>query len=98
MKIKEFLKIELFKKVLERLYKEYPEFVQIKPLSIAIDRELYNERNGTCLYLEDKGLIMRKNQAWRITAQGIDFLEQRDLLKPEPGGLDFWTVDTKGKS
>lgn len=94
MKIsKEFLKIELFKKILERLYKDYPEFVSTESLSTAIDKEFDNEINGICLYLEDKGLIVRGNGSWRITALGIDRLEKRSLLEPEPGKPDIWVMD-----
>lgn len=89
---KEFLKIQLFKKILERLYNDYPDLIWTDSLATSIDKELSKEIEGICLYLEDKGLIVKSADRWRITALGIDLLEQRDLLKPEPGKPDFWVL------
>ena len=89
------IKMLLFRKILEKLYQDYfPEYTNPGGLS----RDL-NEQEGdirlAVTYLQDRGLITERENQWRITAQGIDRLEQRDLLKPEPGEPDWWVVDTR---
>ena len=92
---------EFFKPVLEKLYSVYPSFVDLEGLKReVIKKTTHEEAKGVCLYLADKGLVVEEPSTpqfprWRITALGIDLLEQRDLLEPEPGEPDFWTVDTK---
>ena len=93
---------EFFKPVLEKLYSVYPSFMDIDRLRKEVIKKetTYDGVKGICLYLADKGLVVEgpltpESRRWRITAKGIDLLEQRDLLKPEPGKPSFFAVDTK---
>jgi len=96
---------EFFKPVLEKLYSVYPSFVDLERLKKEVIKKdkTIDEAKGVCLYLADKGLVVEgpstpESRRWRITALGIDLLEQRDLLEPEPGKPNFWVVDTRAKS
>ena len=93
---------EFFKPVLEKLYSVYPSFVDLEGLKKeVIKKEItIDGAKGICLYLADKGWVVEgpstpESRRWRIAALGIDFLEQRDLLKTEPGKPSFFVVDTK---
>lgn len=92
------IKLLLFRKILEKLYQDYfPEYSNLDGLSRDLNEQEGNIRLAVT-YLQDRGLITERENEWRITAQGINLLEQRDLLKPEPGEPDFWQVDIKAKS
>ena len=83
--------------VLEKLYSVYPSFIDLEKLRKEVIKKetTYDGAKGVCFYLKDKGLIVGIKDEWRITAKGIDLLEQRDLLKPEPAKPNFWVVNTR---
>lgn len=92
------IKMLLFRKILEKLYQgSFPEYSNLGGLSRDLNKQEGNIRLAVT-YLQDRGLITESENEWRITAQGIDRLEQRDLLEPEPGEPNFWQVDTRAKS
>ena len=78
----EFFRKEFFKKVLERLYRNYPYRVDKKQLSLdVLGKEADEDIDAICAYLGDKALIVEvSTNWWRISALGIDFLEEKSLI------------------
>lgn len=92
---------KFFKPVLEELYQQFPFCVKAREVKDNVMKKLDSgNTEAVLLYLKDKGLVMEgpAEDTWRITAKGIDFLEGRDLLEPEPGESSFFPVNTRAKS
>jgi len=81
---------EFFKPVLETLYSVYPSFIDLEKLTKEAMKKTthftfsHEKAKGVCLYLKDRGLIVESAEGWRIAASGINSLEKRALLKPDP--------------
>ena len=71
---------KFLKPVPEGLYEQYPGSLVAKQLSLDVMGEETKEIEGVCLYLKDKGLVVESEAGWRITALGIDFLEEKNLV------------------
>ena len=77
MKVSEGLQVE----ILGKLYNAYPNCLFVEELRKGMLKSpTEQEVLGGCIYLEDKGLVLRTNDGWRITASGIDFLEEKKLV------------------
>jgi len=71
----------LQKEILRTLYKAYPKRLQVKEFSQSMPGHPGEPQVfGACLYLEDKGRLARTDDGWRISASGIDFLEEKNLV------------------
>ena len=77
MKVPEELQVE----ILRTLYKVFPRPLQVKELRQSMPRHPTEpEVFAACLYLEDKGRLVGTDERWRISASGIDFLEEKNLV------------------
>jgi len=78
MKVSKDLQME----ILWRLYKAYPNCLFEDKLRKASMPEpvTLEEIQGACIYLQDKGRVVKTNDGWKITASGIDFLEEQNLV------------------
>ena len=63
------------------LYEGYfPKFVGVSALEESSLRTKWELIEAVLSYLGDKDYVMSKEGGWRITAKGIDFLEDESLI------------------
>ncbi|MBA7496316.1 hypothetical protein ES702_06915 [subsurface metagenome] len=77
MKVSKDLQVE----ILRKLYKAYSDCLFVDELKKGMPSDVTDKKVlGVCIYLEDKGYVVSSKDGWRITASGIEFLEEKKLV------------------